>query len=65
MTEEQLQRIKDEAEIVARMVLPFAERIAVTSSNSLAAYEFVACVSFVSGARFGFRLAKEEKHDQV
>lgn len=61
MTEEQLQIIKGEAELVARLLVPFGEKVHELSSSIRSAFEFLICVSFVNGARFGFRLAETEK----
>lgn len=65
MTEEQLKLIKDEAEAQAKFQMLFAKPISEGLQRVGSGAEMLMREAFVHGARFGFRLAKEEKHDQV
>jgi len=61
MTEEQLQRVKDEAEAEAKFAMLFAKPTSEGLQNLGESAEMLMRVAFVNGARFGFRLASQER----
>jgi len=65
MTEEQLQRVKDEAEAEAKFAMLFAKPTSEGLQNLGSSAEMLMRISFVNGARFGFRLAKESEAEKI
>lgn len=61
MTEEQLQLIRNEAEEEAKFAMLFAQPIANGIGSIRSTIESMMRVAFVHGARFGFRLAKDDE----